>query len=44
MGEGAGGGEEVKIGTVPILFGIIIVLRKAKGNRLLLVNIPHEGL
>jgi hypothetical protein len=33
-----------KIGTLPILFGIIIVLRKARGNPLLSVNIPHEGL
>jgi hypothetical protein len=33
-----------KIGTHPILFGIIIVLRKARDNPLSSVNIPHEGL
>jgi hypothetical protein len=33
-----------KKGTGSILFGIIIVLRKARGNRLLSVNIPHEGI
>jgi hypothetical protein len=32
------------IGAVPILFGIIIVLRKARGNPLSSVNIPHEGI
>jgi SAM-dependent methyltransferase len=33
-----------KKGTGSILFGIIIVLRKVRGNRLLPVNIIHEGL
>jgi hypothetical protein len=36
--------REIIIGTGPILFGTVIVLRKARGNRILPINIPHEGV